>query len=114
MSLLDRNTMYYFRDELEKTALMGKVLQTFGQIVANAGKSAAKGAKHYGNAMTRAAAIGHKGPLTAKHYIGGALLGGGTIYAGVKGTKHGIDEYKKMQVPVNSNSGIQNINSGGY
>ena len=114
MSLLDKHTMYYFRDELEKTALIVKALQSFGQIVASAGKSAAKGAKHYGDAMTRASAIGHKGPLTAKHYIGAGLLGGGGIYAGVKGTKHGINEYKRMQVPVNSNSGIQNINSGGY
>lgn len=109
MSYLDKQVMYFFRQEIEKQALMGEVLVSTGQIVANAGKAAAKGAQEYGKAMTNMAAIGSKGPLTAKDYAGGVLLGGGGIYAGTKGLQSAKQNYTKDQIQIQQQTGNQQI-----
>ena len=109
MSYLDKQVMYYFRQEIEKQALMGEVLVSTGQIVASAGKAAAKGAQEYGKAMTNLAGIGAKGPLTAKHYAGGILLGGGGIHAASKGLQSAKEDYSKNKLYVQSQTGQQQI-----
>ena len=101
MSLLDKDVMYYFRDEIEKTALIVPLAAGVGKIVAGAGQAAGRGASAYGKFMTNlAAGLGHTGPITGKHLLGGTLLGAGGVYAATRGGMLGegaLAKYKKSQ-----------------
>lgn len=92
MSSLDKNVIYFFREEVEKQALLPKPLITFGKMVMNAGKAAGKAsasaAKGYGKTMLGVANIGRKGAAPGlKQYAGATVLGAGGIAAAHQGAK---------------------------
>jgi len=115
MSSLDKDMLFYFRDEIEKQALIVPALIGFGKIVAGAAKGAAQGAGMYAKGLTRLSGAFQKGPLRTRDYIIGG--GGGTvatIMAGKSGLKKAkeVDQINKSLGPVQE-SGLQTF-SGGY
>ena len=109
MSLLDKQTMYFFRKEMEKQALLAEPLIGFGKIVSAAGKAATQGAGNYAKAMTNLSAAG--GPIRARDYLGGIALGGTALYAG----KKGLDAVKKDAADgrMRESTGIQDLRNLG-
>ena len=104
MSSLDKHTMHYFRDEIEKTAIIAPMAKGVWKMVSGAGRAAAKGVaqgtknlnKFYTNRLA-ADAIKDGGKIGLHHQIGAGLLTAGTIGAGAYGTKKGFDTYKENQ-----------------
>lgn len=121
MSSLDKNMLFYFRDEIEKQALMPKPLITAVEMVGKAGKTVGGAAKTFGSFLQglgslsrRVGAIGVKEPIGLKHVAGGSVLLGGGIVAGgsaIRKSKE-MKQINKSLGPVQT-SGLQTF-SGGY
>ena len=87
MSYLDKDAMYYFRDEMEKQAIFMATLKGVGSILKASAKGAKAGAEGFGRLMSRASTMGHKDPGILRRTLGGTLVGVGTLHAANKGVK---------------------------
>lgn len=98
--------MTYFYDELEKTALLGRLAKGTLKMVARAGSNAAKqvgtasvnatkGLNKFYTKRLSAQAIKDGGKVHLGHQIGAGLLTAGTLGAGVYAGKKGLDTYKQ-------------------
>ena len=104
MTYLDKETLYYFRDEMEKEAILAPAVKLVGgvaKLVGRAAKGAAKGVGNYTQAMSRASTIGNQGrkkiidgveevvknknAKSFRHILGGTFLTGASIHSGKKG-----------------------------
>ena len=102
MSSLDKHTLYYFRDELEKTAIIVPMAKGVAKMVFGAGKAATKGAyqgtkgmhKFFTNRLA-AKQIAEGGTAGALHHLGGGLLTAGAIAGAGYGAKKGFDTFKE-------------------
>lgn len=128
MGSLDKDVMYYFIDEMEKQAMLGKALVGVGKIVANAAKGAHKGVTEYMKNMSRLSAIGNqtrtkvlkdgtekiitnKDIYSTRHLLGGLALGATGLYAGKKGLEsYKTSRQKQKQLPLPKQSGTINLN----
>lgn len=104
MTSLDKDTMSYFYDELEKTALLGRLARGTLDMVARAARGAGratmdatKGLNKFYTKNLSAKAIAEGGKEHLGHQIGAGLLTAGTIGTGLYAGKKSIDAYKKNQ-----------------
>lgn len=128
MGSLDKDVMYYFRDEMEKQAIIVKALVGAGKLVASAAKGAHRGVTSYMKNMSRLSALGNqtrtkalkdgteklltnKDIYSARHLMGGLALGATGLYAGKKGLEaYKTSRQKQKQLPLPKQSGTINLN----
>lgn len=117
MTYLDREILYYFRDEMEKEAILvpaAKLVGGVAKLVGRAAKGAAKGVGSYTKNMSRASALGNqsrkkvvdgvetivknKDIKSLRHLSGGAFLTGSSLFAG----KKGYNSFKASRIAQNA------------
>ena len=76
MTSLDKYTMHYFRDEMEKQALLKPIGKGILKMVQSAGKGAFNATKAYGKASV---------DLAGGSFLKGIGVAGTGVYAGKKG-----------------------------
>ena len=102
MTSLDKNTLYYFRDEIEKTAIIVPLAKGVAKMVMSAGRAAgsavAGGTKGvYGGFKKQLAskAVAGGGTANAGHALGAGALTAMTGGAGIYGANKGIKAFAK-------------------
>ena len=133
MSYLDKDVMYYFKDEIEKEAnfigLLTAGAKGVGTILKASAKGAKKGAESFGKLMSRASTMGNQtrvkvlkdgtekmvtnaDPTSLRHVLGATAAGVGTIYAANKGVKaYKATRQKQSKLPQATTSGNVNLNT---
>ena len=128
MSYLDKEVMYYFRDELEKEAVIGTMAKGVGAVLKASAKGAQKGAETFGKLLSKGSTMGNqtrikklkdgteelitnKDPTSLRHLFGAGALGIGTVHAG----KGSFDTFKatratQSQLPQAIRSGNVSLN----
>lgn len=104
MNSLDRQMIHYFRDELEKNALIAPMAKGVWKMVSGAGKSAYKGTKGLNQFFLNRVSKGDPTFLNKAH---AGLLTVGTIGAGIYGTKKGFDTYKENKQQLSQLGPVQ-------